>query len=221
MVVKTSSESAGLPSTPPISGSPAACHRFELPEFALAEGDDEYAALDATHKRAHRAGFAEGRDQGFREGYRDGEAAGGDAVRAAVASLGAVLDVLAAPLEQLDSEVEQSLVGLTTAIVRQLVRRELKADPGQILATVREGAAALPVSVREVHLWLQPEDAALVRANLSVDGPNASRHLHEDPLVSRGGCRIETGESHVDATVEGRLAAVISQVFGGERNDDV
>jgi flagellar assembly protein FliH len=44
--------------------------------------------------------------------------------------------------------------------------------------------------------------------------------INEDPLITRGGCKIDTDVSHIDATVENRLAAVIATVFGGERNRD-
>jgi flagellar assembly protein FliH len=42
----------------------------------------------------------------------------------------------------------------------------------------------------------------------------------EDPLITRGGCKVDTEVSHIDATVENRLAAVIATLFGGEREHD-
>jgi flagellar assembly protein FliH len=42
----------------------------------------------------------------------------------------------------------------------------------------------------------------------------------EDPLITRGGCKVDTEVSYIDATVENRLAAVIATLFGGEREQD-
>ena len=50
------------------------------------------------------------------------------------------------------------------ALARQIVRRELKTDPTQIIGIIREAIAALPVAARDVRVHLHPEDAAVVRA---------------------------------------------------------
>ena len=38
--------------------------------------------------------------------------------------------------------------------------------------------------------------------------------------LSRGGCRVSTDTSRIDATVENRVNAVIAEVLGGERDVD-
>jgi flagellar assembly protein FliH len=48
----------------------------------------------------------------------------------------------------------------------------------------------------------------------------SSWEIVEDPTLTRGGCEVETDDSRVDATVERRLAQVISNLFGGERGGD-
>jgi flagellar assembly protein FliH len=42
----------------------------------------------------------------------------------------------------------------------------------------------------------------------------------EDPVCARGGCKVLTGSSQVDATLESRLAALINSLLGGERDVD-
>jgi flagellar assembly protein FliH len=44
--------------------------------------------------------------------------------------------------------------------------------------------------------------------------------LVADPGLSRGDCRIITDTSLIDATLEKRLAAITSQLLGGERVTD-
>jgi len=44
-------------------------------------------------------------------------------------------------------------------MVRQLIRREVKLDPGQIVGVVREALGILPISARNIRVVLHPEDA--------------------------------------------------------------
>jgi len=67
---------------------------------------------------------------------------------------------------------------------------------------------------------LHPEDAGLVRSALSLDEMSPPWKIVEDPLITRGGCKVDTEVSHIDATVENRLTAVIATLFGGEREHD-
>ncbi|MFA7388767.1 MAG: FliH/SctL family protein, partial [Thiohalobacteraceae bacterium] len=114
----------------------------------------------------------------------------------------------------------QELVHLALAVAQQLVRRELKADPGQVLAAVRETMAALPLAARNVRLHLHPEDAALVREALSLQDNERGWKIAEDPVLTRGGCKISSDTSQIDASVERRLQQAIANVLGGERDSD-
>ncbi|WP_256360375.1 FliH/SctL family protein [Methylomonas koyamae] len=132
-----------------------------------------------------------------------------------------LLDALSEPFKKLDDAVEQELVKLAIAIASQLIRRELKSEPGEIVAVVREAIKVLPLAAQKVTVNLHPEDAALVRSALKLDESMPPWRLQEDPLLSRGGCIVETEVSRVDASVESRLAAVIANVLGGDRREDV
>ncbi|MGZ5030386.1 MAG: FliH/SctL family protein, partial [Methylobacter sp.] len=85
---------------------------------------------------------------------------------------------------------------------------------------VREAIHVLPLASQKITLKLHPEDAELVRSALALDEMSPSWGIVEDPLITRGGCEVDTDISHVDATVEHRLAAVVATLLGGEREDD-
>jgi len=110
--------------------------------------------------------------------------------------------------------------GLGLAIVRQLVRREVKTDPGQIVGVVREALGILPVASRNVRVVLNPDDAALVREVYALSEGELSWKIVEDPVVARGGCRVLTETSQVDATLESRLAALIAPLLAAGRSVD-
>ncbi len=106
-------------------------------------------------------------------------------------------------------------------VARQLVRRELKTEPEEVIGVVREALGALPVAARNVRLMLHPEDAALVREAMPTAQGEQQMQIVEDPVQTRGGCRVLTDSSQIDASVEARLNAVIAHVLGGERSSDV
>jgi flagellar assembly protein FliH len=158
--------------------------------------------------------------EGFEQGLKQGREAGGKEFMQRLQLLDNAMQKLARPFEQLDESVEQQLVQLAMLVARQLVRRELKADPAQVVGVVREALAALPVGARDVRLALNPEDAAMIREVLSLQEGDHAIRVVEDPVQSRGGCRVLTETSQIDATVESRLNAVIANTLGGLRSTD-
>lgn len=168
--------------------------------------------IEEIQQQAREEGFAQGRREGLEAGRKD--------ILARVHELESLMQTLAKPLDQLDTQVEQELVHLALAVAQQLVRRELKADPGQVLAAVRETMAALPLAARNVRLHLHPEDAALVREALSLQDNERGWKIAEDPVLTRGGCKISSDTSQIDASVERRLQQAIANVLGGERDSD-
>lgn len=174
------------------------------------------AQLELIQKQAHDEGFEQGKKEGFEYGHREGL----NAAKGTVERLEALLTTLNTPLKQLDDQVEQELVTLAIAIVRQLVRREVKTDPAHILGVVREALELLPISSRNIRLVLHPEDAELVRQAYAVSEAELAWKIVEDPVCARGGCKVLTESSQVDATLESRLAALINSLLGGERDAD-
>lgn len=167
--------------------------------------------IEAIQQEAYREGF----EQGHGEGFKAGEAE----VRAGVQRLAQIAQGLAAPLEALDHELEQQLVELVVAAARQVVRRELDTAPEAILATVREAVSLLPASAGTIKLYLHPDDARLVRDQL-VEAPVDDERpwkVVDDAALVRGGCRVESDRSRIDADVEKRLNTVIAQMLGTER----
>jgi flagellar assembly protein FliH len=161
---------------------------------------------------------AEAHKEAFEQGLAEGREAGRAQVRAQVERLEGMFYDLAKPFEELDAEVERELLTLAMALARQIVRRELKADPTQIIGIIREAISALPVAAREVRVHLHPEDAAVMRQNLAPTESERAWQIVEDPVMARGGCQITTATSRVDARLETRLGAILSELMGTERH---
>jgi flagellar assembly protein FliH len=201
----------------------------EIERLPMLTADEIEAVQKQAHDEAFTQGWEEGRKQGYDDGYRQGReqghsegyAEGQAEIKQLSERFEQILKTLDQPLEELDACVEQELTTLAIAVARQLIRRELRTDPGQIVAVVREAMALLPSSARKISLHLHPDDAGLVRHALSLDDDGEqSWKIVEDPLLTRGGCKITSATSSIDARVEKRLNAVIAKAFGGERGGD-
>ena len=160
---------------------------------------------------------AEAYKEAFEQGLAEGREAGQKEARAQVERLAGMFFDLAKPFEVLDEEVERELLTLAMALARQIVRRELKTDPTQIIGIIREAIAALPVAAREVRVHLHPEDAAVVRVHLAPTESERAWAIVEDPVMARGGCQVTTSTSRIDARLETRLGAILSELLGTER----
>lgn len=217
-------ESLRLWSMPDVSGADA------LRDSETVELEDEPTPIltvdeiEAMQKQAYDEAFAQGKMHGFQQGFDEGSKKGYEdnlhLLQGQAAALISLLESLSEPFKRLDEEVEKELVKLVIGIATQIIRRELKLDPGQIVAVVRETLNVLPLTSQKITLKLHPEDAELMRTALALDEASPSWSIVEDPLITRGGCEVDTEISHVDATVEHRLAAVIATLLGGEREHD-
>jgi flagellar assembly protein FliH len=180
--------------------------------------------IEAMQKQAHGEAFAQGKKEGFEQGFAEGLKKSYEEnlhlMHKQAAIFFTLIESLNQPFKSLDEEVEKELVKLAIGIATQIIRREIKLDPGQVVAAVRAAIKVLPLSSQQINLHLHPEDAELVRAALSLDEMSPPWGVIEDPLITRGGCKVNTDVSHVDASIENRLAAVIATILGGDREQD-
>ncbi|MCW9024466.1 MAG: flagellar assembly protein FliH [Gammaproteobacteria bacterium] len=199
--------------------------RWELPDVSSGSNSSRpghltAAKLEEIEQQAYEEGLAKGYEEGLAKGLKEGETE----IQAKSEQLQQLMESLVLPFQDLDDEVVEQTATLAIAISRQLIRRELHTEPDQVVGIVREGLTALPVSARRIRVYLHPEDAELVRKILSLHDENDDElqtwRIIEEPLMSRGGCKINAENSTIDATVETRLQRVITTIMGGVRADD-
>lgn len=206
-VINGNSASVSAWSLPAVDG-PAVGRRRE-------HGADEKKSIDAS-KKAYDDAFAKGHAAGVAAGQAEFNAKN-QLLQQHIEALDAVMQFLAKPLQQLDAQVERELVTLALTVAKHLVRRELKMDPTQVIAIVRETVGLLPAAARDVRVHLHPEDAAFVRERLAAPQAERAWTIVEDPMLSRGGCRVTTDTAQIDARLETRIGGVIASLLGDER----
>jgi flagellar assembly protein FliH len=165
---------------------------------------------------AEKANFAKGYEEGLAAARREIEAQLAQ-LRAKGQKLDTILNSLAKPFQDLDVEVEKQLTLLALTVGKQMVRRELKTDPAQVIGVIRESVGRLPVAARDVRVHLHPLDAAVIRELLATPSNERAWTVVEDPALARGGCVVRTETSQIDARLDARINAVVAAAFGDER----
>ncbi len=162
------------------------------------------------------------RAQAEEEGYQQGLCRAQQEVGDLQQRLLGMIDFFEHPLQALNEDIENQLTQLAVTLAQQLVRRELKVEPGEIIGLIRDLVRLLPGNTRNISILLHPDDAKLVRNALSMES-NDEEHswkLVEDPMITRGGCEVNAGASSINATLENRLSELAASVLGGEREQD-
>lgn len=191
------------------------CQPWEAPQVGNRRKTDltPPANVDEQRRKAY--------DESFAKGHAEGLAAAKESLAKLKDRLDSILDALQQPLAAADDDVIEKLSSLAIALAQRLVRREMRTDRAEVVGVVREALAVLPVGLRDIRLHLHPEDARLVSEILVPAEGDAAWQIVEDPVIARGGCRISSPTSQVDATVQTRLGLVINSMLGGERGDDI
>lgn len=160
--------------------------------------------------------------EGFEKGRREGLASSKEEVEHKNELLNDMLSKLADPLQQCGEQTQQELVELAFAISRQIVRRELKQDPTQLIAIIRESLKLLPIGSKNIQILLHPDDASIIREVLSISktSQDSRWQLVEEPSLERGGCLLRTKNSKVDASIDRQIAVMFSRLVGGQRSGE-
>jgi len=174
------------------------------------------AELEEVENRAYQEAYEKGHAEGLAAARVESQKLI-DQLKAQATRFEQVIASLDRPLQDVDAEVEQQLLSLSMMIARQLVRRELKIDPAQVIAIIRETVALLPAAARDVRVYLHPEDAAVVRERLAAPTADRAWSIVEDPVMTRGGCRVATETASIDARLETRINTAITTLLGDQR----
>lgn len=157
------------------------------------------AATSVMSERERRA-FERGRRQGFHEGQQEAQRQQAQHAR----QLDRVLDELRGRFAELESGAADALLDLAIEIARQVVRREIEIQRDAVLPVVREAVAAIVDEQTNPRVHLHPDDLWLIQADLDTDGLYQGCRFVPDASIARGGCRVETAQNEVDATLATR-----------------
>jgi len=200
----------------PAGPAPPALATFSLwplPELArgIAQGQVAMpaAAVPSPEEEAFTRGHEAGRAEAMSEANRTLKRAAGLLVSTAEALDTARLNTV--------RELEDSVYLLALAVAKQLIQREVAADPTIVRDLVQRGIEAFPVG-SHVEIHLNPEDLSALRSQFGLpvaDGRAADLQWIADPSIEPGGCTLETPHRVVD----GRVDMAMKEFFHRMRDD--
>ena len=162
------------------------------------------AELENIRQQAHDEAHKQGRDAGYAVGIQQ--------ARSEAAQIHTLLQNMQDALNQIDEQIAQSLLDLSLEVARKMIRETLQVKPEVILKIVGDAINGLPHFNQNAHLILHPDDAELVRKQMGEQLSHAGWKIFTDTQIRRGGCRVETAHSNVDATTEGRWKRVVESI---------
>ena len=185
-----------------------AYQRWELPAFDIEKEATTpppidlptAAQLEHIHIQAHEEGY----QIGYAEGIKQADA---EAQRIAQ-----ILESLNKELQQVDQKIAQDLLNLALEVAKQMLQQALKIKPELLLNVVRAAISELPYFNQHAHLVLHADDAELLRTSMGEQLLHTGWKIFEDSQIERGGCRVETAHSQIDATLPKRWQRVVASI---------
>lgn len=179
-------------------------HAFDAPNEAMQTPSAKRQAEEDKVRHLHQHAYEAGRADALRDAAtKHSEEAG-------------QLKTLLLAIESERKAVEQRLAGdvveLALEIAQQLVHQALAVKPELIIPLVHDAITRTAESAAAATLVLNPADAVLVREKLGDELTTAGWRIVEDAAIQRGGVRIQTAATQVDATIATRwkrLAAAL------------
>lgn len=192
-----------------------AYQRWELPTFDLAKKAEAIPAVtlptaaevEHIRQQAHDEGYEEGYAAGAQKARNEEQTARDEAQR--LAEIMAALDT---ELQQVDQQVAQGLLDLSLEIAQQMLHQALKVKPELLLGVINTAINELPHFSQHAHMVLHPADAELVRSKMGEQFDHTGWKIFEDEKMERGGCRVETAHSQIDASLATRWKRVVSSI---------
>jgi len=177
-------------------------------EFASLTGEVAARGAPAQLTERERRAFERGRTQG----HAEGQAAERQVKAEQGAHVARVIDQLAGRFAELHEDGADALLDLAFTIARQVVRREIALQRDALLPVAREAVAMIADQHAHPRVFVNPQDFALLRTEFEADGLFKGCRFIVDARIARGGCRVETPQGEIDATVATRWERVLAAV---------
>ncbi len=194
-----------------------AFERWELASFDSSSAEPMPSPVQSVATLATVAEIENIRQLAHDEGLNAGYEAGIQAARNEASQIHELLQNLQSDLNQLDEDISQSLLDLSLEVAHKMICEVLLVKPEVILKIVSAAISSLPHFNQNAHLILHPDDAELLRKHMGEQLSHAGWKIFTEPQIKRGGCRVETTHTHVDATMEARWKSIV-QMIGKDKS---
>lgn len=166
--------------------------------------------ISAIEEQARHEGY----QAGLAEGLAKGLAEGREQAAVEAARLRDLADAFTGELSQADETISQQVLDLSLDLARALLKSALAIRPELVIPMVREAVRYLPSLQQPAMLYLNPDDAVLVKERIGDELAKLGWHLTDDARLEPGSCRVETASNQIDASLPTRwqrLAAALGK----------
>ncbi|NLY14179.1 MAG: flagellar assembly protein FliH [Gammaproteobacteria bacterium] len=171
--------------------------------------------VEAIRQDAWNEGFSTGEKDGFHAGQLKAAQEAEVVLQGKVQALENIMQQFFAPIANQDQQLEEMMLELVMQISRQVIQRELSIDSSQIKQIVREALKLLPMGSEAVRVYINPQDFEQIKALRERHEENWK--IIEDDDLLPGGCRFESANTQINATIETRLEHIAAQILEQQR----
>jgi len=158
--------------------------------------------------------------KGYAQGERSGEEAAARQGEAMLRRLAGTIDEVAALRTDLMRRTERELVNLALVIAERIIAREVALDRELLVAMARVAIDRLGDRA-SATIRLNPADHASLAATRGQQPAAGPVQIVADPLVSRGGCLVQSDFGLMDLGIEAQMSEMSRALLGsGETNED-
>ncbi|MFC7514207.1 flagellar assembly protein FliH [Herbaspirillum sp. GCM10030257] len=199
-------ELASFDSPPPPTQAELAAQREqginEARVRAYAVGVEEGRA--AGYEQGHAQGMEEGHAAGLTKGHAQGLEEGRLQAKEEAAQLQRIAAAFQSEVTQASERVAVDVLDLALDLSKAMLKNALKVRPELLIPVIGDAIRYLPTVQQPALLFLQSDDALLVKQIMGDELEQSGWRVVEDPHMQRGGCRVETASNQIDASAATR-----------------
>jgi flagellar assembly protein FliH len=167
--------------------------------------DEEQRNLERTLEKAY--------DKGLRDGFKRAEEDFGSSTKALILACEQINTLRETIINNSMAEMQD----LVLIIAEKIIRHSVTEQDSTIVDTVAE-AIRQAVKSDEFLIQVNPADLAVIKAKSKefIDSLSGCENIvvQANPTIERGGCRIDSSTSTVDATLAGQLQIIADKLKG-------
>lgn len=165
---------------------------------------------DSGYAEGLQTGLSDGTARGLQEGEKKAYTETRKQLQDETARLALICENLFNPMDAQGQDLENIIIEMALQFTKELIAKEINETPQHLVSIVKQALVALPAGAKNISVFCNEKDAALVQKYCPKD--NRNWIIKVDDTVARGGCRVETLESLVDYTIEQRMTAFLQQI---------
>ena len=180
----------------------SAYQRWEMNDFQQPGGGAQPKARTSAEEEAAKTRQAY--DAAFEAGRAEGMRQAAEKTSLEAQQFAAFIDDLRHQQTDTSAAISDEILGLALAVAQQMTYSALETDREAVLAVIQNALGRVLQPVTQATITLHPADAVLVKEQLGETLAAGNWRVVEDTQIKRGGCKLRTLASELDASIETR-----------------